>query len=205
MEIDVITPEEEPESESSAEEQNADAGSEAVETPSEENHVPYSRFKEANDRNKAEIETLRGELDVLKQRQPEIEEEEPDDWKEARDRTVKATIAKMKAAEQKVAADKSAHEKLIERGFKQIKAMGGELTADMEKTVLKRMIETGADDVFGTYLDTKAELAKATKGAQVKKEGFVPPSHKGTVADKTAFNYKEIQGKSLDDLVAEAE
>lgn len=208
MESDETTaPEEEQETSQSEEEQIADNGSEAEETLSDESQVPYSRFKEVIDsRNefKTDIDTLKGEIEALKQQQPKEEEEEPLDWKEARQKTIDKAVATMEAKQQEIEKVKTIQGRLMEKRFQQLKSMGQDITPAMEKSVLKRLIETSSDDVIGTFLELQATQAKTTKGEQVKKEGFVPPSHKGTVADKDAFTYKEIRGKSLDELMSEA-
>ena len=200
------TPEGTPEAEPSTVEQIPAEGSEADKTPEGE-AVPYSRFKEViEDKNalKESVETLKEDIKALKQQQPPVEEEEPLDWKEAEKRTVDKAVAKIQGDLKTRAEQDQAQERVIENSFTQLKAMGQEITPDVKKAVLTQMIKSGSEDVFDTYLKIKEQSVKTEKTEEIKKEGFVPPSQKGSGAGAGGLSYEQRRGMSLDDIVERA-
>ena len=206
METDEIrVPEETQETSPSEDKQTpSEAGSEAVETP-EEGQIPYKRFKEViDDKNqlKVDLETLREQVTTLQQHKEEEEEEEPLDWKEARRRTIEKTKAEIKEEREKVADAEKRQEAIIDKSFAQLEAVGQEVSQDMKKAVLRKMVETGSNDVFQTYLDVKEKAIKTGKTEQQKKAGFIPPSHKPSEAGKSTLSYKALRNKPLDDIIA---
>jgi len=172
-------------------------------TPSGESPVPRWRVKELTDSNKA----LREDIEVFKQQQKKIDEEnqaEPLDWKEAENRAVSKAVSKMEKKAQKIADARNKQDQMIERSFKQLKAIGQEITPAIEKVVMTELIKSGSNDVFGTYLKIKKQATKTEKTEQQKKEGFVPSSQKGSAAGQSGLSYKELRATSLDALVERA-
>ena len=206
--IDETTPEVKQETTPSVGKQTTPEGSEAEKTPEGESQVPYERFKEViDDKNKlkGDLETLREDIKTLKQQQPEKEEEDPADWKEAENRAVKKAVTQIREENQKTSEQEQAQEKAIEKNFDQLKSMGQEITPDIKKAVLTKMIETGSEDVFGAYLKIKEQTVKAEKTEEIKKGGFVPSSQKGSGAGNPGLPYKQLRGMSLDEIVERAE
>jgi len=203
-----INPDDQQDSSSSEGETNPDETvSEDETTPSEET-VPYERFKEViEEKNqlKEDLETLKKDVETIKSSQPEPEEKEPTTYEEVEERAVKKAV---KQIEKNLSEEKQAdikEEERIEKSFGQLNSMGQKITQAVKKAVLTKMIETGNTDVISTYLEMK-ELADGKANAeQQKKEGFVPPSHKGTGTPKSGFNYNEIKGKSLEEIISESE
>ena len=206
METDETTPEGQQETSSSEEDQTTPEASEGEKTPEEKGDIPYERFKEVvEEKNqlKTDLETLKGDIDTLKQQQPKEEETEPSTWKEAEDRAVKRATTQIKDEITQTLEEEREQEKSIEKSFGQLQSMGQEITPEVKKIVLTKMIETGNEDVFGVYLSAKDEIAKVQKGEQIKQEGFIPTSQKGAEAEKPAFSYQSIHGKSPMDILKE--
>ncbi len=171
--------------------------------PDEKDPVPYGRFKEVIDeknQSKSDIETLKTEVQALKDLK--TPEEEPADWKEAESRAVNKAVGKVKE-EMKITADaETAREDAIEKGFDQIKGLGQEITPEIRKATLENMVKTG-EDVYDSFLKVKQQASKTEQTETQKKEGFVPPSTKGTEGPGSEIDYKEIKSKSLDQLMEE--
>ena len=178
----------------------------SVEETNLKDTVPYERFKEVIDEKnefKGDIKSLKESIETLKQSQqqkPEPEEE-PLDWREAQSRTIKKAVSIVEKKAQEKADEDYQQEQKIETSFKQLKGIGQEITPEIKKAVLTKMIETGESDVFGTYLKIKEQTVKTEKTEIQKKEGFVPSSEKATVAGKTSIPYKQLRNTSLDDIV----
>ncbi|HEC66131.1 MAG TPA: hypothetical protein ENI23_12630 [bacterium] len=179
----------------------------SVEEPNVKDTVPYSRFKEViDDKNelKGDLKSLKESIEDLKQQQKPEPEEEPLDWKEAESRAVDKAVSRIEKKSQEKADADDKQEQAIERSFEQLEEIGQEITPAIKKAVLTKMIETGNSDVFGTYLKIKEQTVKTEKTEIQKKEGFVPPSDKGTVAGKTSIPYKQLRDTPLDDIVEQA-
>ena len=116
-------------------------------------------------------------------------------------RTIKKAVSIVEKKAQEKADEDYQQEQKIETSFKQLKGIGQEITPEIKKAVLTKMIETGESDVFGTYLKIKEQTVKTEKTEIQKKEGFVPSSEKATVAGKTSIPYKQLRNTSLDDIV----
>lgn len=202
MEFNETNPEETQETSPLEVEQTPTEVSEDEKTP-EEGLIPYSRFKEViEEKNtfKTELELMKNEIESLKAQEPE---EEPATWQEAEKRTIEKAAAKIREDFQSEAEKERQQEMEIERGFENLKKIGQDVNQDIRKAVLSNMIKTGKTDVIENYLDIKSELDKNAKTTQVKKEGFIPPSQKGSEATPT-FNYNSIRGKSPVDIAREA-
>ena len=199
METNETNPEETQGTTPLVENQTPTEESELVKTP-DESSVPYSRFQEVvGDKNefKTENERLKEELETLKAKEPE---EEPADWQEAEKRTVGKATAQMRS-ELKAEAEKNrAEEREIEKCFSQLKQMGQDVSDDTKKAVLEKMIETGGD-VYGTYLEIKGTLDGQAKTEQIKAEGQIPSSQKGSEANTGRMSYERLRKTSLDDMM----
>jgi len=202
-EIDEIFPEENPEAAPSAADQTTPEGSEAVKTPAEDS-VPYARFKEViEEKNsfKAELGQMREEIESLKAKEPEPE---PTTFQEVEDRAIKKALTQFEKRQAESQEKEREQEQAIENKFEQLKQIGQDITPELRKAVLTEMVRTGNDDVVATFLEVKKSLDKSSKSETLKKEGFIPPSHKGSPAP-SGYNYKEIQSKTLDQIIDEAE
>ncbi len=191
------------------EEEQPTPSSEEEQIPSQEGKetIPYERFKEViDDKNemKDNLQTLQQEIETLKQQRPEVEEEEPLDWKEAEKRAVNKAVTKMEESAKKVAEESRKQDQRIEKSFEQLEEIGQKITPDIRRTVLTKMIKTGSKDVLGTYLTIKEQIVKTEKVEQLKKEGFVPSSQKGSVAGKPGLSYKQLRDTPLDEIVERA-
>jgi len=193
-------------SDTSSDEETTEEVSEDEKTPSGEEAIPYSRFKEVVDSKnelKSDLNSIKEELENLKTAK-EAEEEEPLDWKEAEKRTINKAVRQIKEDLQKKAEEDVAREKVIEQSFSQLSKMGAKITADVKKSVLTEMIRTGDKNVIDTYLNIKDKVDDRIRVNQQKKEGYVPISKKGSDADIPTFDYKNIRGKSVDDIIEES-
>lgn len=191
-----INPEVEPETDPSIGETNPTGNA-------EEQTIPYYRFKEVNDgfkATKAELQSLREEMDKLKTSKPEEEEKEPETWKEVEERAAKRALSEFKRIQETERAKQEEIDKSIEQGFKQLKSLGQEITPAVEKTVLERMVKTG-ESVHDAYISIKSELSKESKSKQIKDEGYIPES-KGTEAKQgLGISYKQLRTLSTEQLV----
>ena len=166
--------------------------------------VPYSRFKEVIDqKNKMgdDVKFLREEFETFKQRQPEKEEEEPLDWRQAEERAVNKALLAMEKKNKESADKEHQNDLAIEKGFDQLIAMGKEVTPAIKKAVLTKMIQSGDTDVIDTFLSIEKKAEETDKVEQIKKEGAIPSSQKGSEAGKSNLPYKELRNKSLDEIV----
>jgi len=184
------------------EQTNADVG-EDVKAPVADS-VPYNRFKEVIDEKnsfKTELDMMKQEIESLKAVQEP--EPEPTTYQEVEERAVKKAITQFERRQAETQAQDRAREEAIDNKFEQLKDIGQEITPDIRKAVLTKILETGNDDVVAHLLEVKKSLDKTSKAETLKKEGYIPPSHKGSPAAKS-FSYKEIRSKSIDDILAEA-
>ncbi len=203
METDETKIEGQQESSSSEDNKTASSDSEVVKTQEDKGSVPYDRFKEvidSRDEDREALKTLKEDMETLKQQQPKKEEEEPLDWREAENRAVDKAVSKIEEKNRNIADEKHQHDSAIEKGFEQIKGLGHEVTNDIKKAVLTKMIKDGSTDVFDTYLKVKESLVKTEKTDQTKKDGFIPSSQKGTDAGKPGIPYKKLRDMSLEEI-----
>lgn len=174
------------------------------EKPPVEAPVPYSRFKEViEEKNsfKTELEQMKQEIEELKTaKEPEPE---PTTYQEVEERAVKKALTQFEKRQMEAEAKDREQEQAIETKFEQLKAIGQNITPEIRKEVLTEMVKTGNTDVVATFLEIKKNLDKTSKAETQKKEGFVPPSGKGSAASK-GFSYKELRRQSLEDILAEA-
>lgn len=202
MENETTTPEETQEDSPLESEQTTDTGSEAVKTQSEDT-IPLHRFsekvEEANTY-KTKVEALESEIESLKSKEPE--ETEPSDWKEVESRAVEKATAKMKADLLDEEEKDRKEEMAIETSFAQLKQIGQDITPEIKKAVLEQMIQTGKS-VIDVYSEVKTKIDKDTKTAQIKSESKTPSSKQGS-EETPSFSYKDIRGKSLDDIIDES-
>jgi len=181
-------------------------GEQTPEGKEEKGGVPYSRFNEVNEglkTSQTEIESLKQEMEALKAQQPVEEEQEPSTWKEVKERAVKESVGKMREELKKEAEKEFALEREIDRRFEQLEEIGETVSPEIRNSVMKKMIEKGSNDVFETYLKYKEDFQKQTRVEQQKQEGFVPSSSRGGEPKVPSFSYKEIKGKSLDEIIEE--
>lgn len=200
---ETLAPEETLESAPSAENQTDTEGSEAVKTPVQDS-VPYHRFKEVIEEKNAyknDLEKMRADIESLKAvKEPEPE---PTTYQEVEERAVKKAMTAFERRQAEAEAKERAEEQAIETKFDQLKAIGQDINSEIRKAVLAKMVETGNNDVVATFLEVKKSLDKTSKIEKQKKEGFIPPSHKGSPA-ANGYSYKEIRNKSLDQIIDEA-
>jgi hypothetical protein len=172
---------------------------------STEQSVPYDRFQEVNEERNTlrnEVEFLKGELTNLKESK-EVEEE-PSDWKEAKDRAVQEALTAFEQKQQEKDARDKENEDKIEKDFSHLSALGGDITKEVKTEVLEKMIKDGSTDVFATYLKIQGEKKKIAQTQQQKEEGYVPPQTSGSDIPSPSFSYESIQGKSAMDIESEA-
>ena len=204
-----LNPEDSQETTPSVEETNPDESvSEDEKTQSDKDSIPYYRFKEKVDEVnevKSTLETLKEDMETLKQQQPEKEEEEPTTWKEMEERAVSKAVKEMEGRQAKTSEADVAQERAIDKSFDHLQKLGNDITPDVKKQVLEQMIKTGNEDVVGNYLQIKDQVDKQIKSEQTKQDGFIPSSDKGADVERPAVSYESIRGKSVIDIVREAE
>lgn len=172
----------------------------------EERTIPYARFKEINDgykQTKAELESLKGELETLKTSKPKEEVKEPETWEEVEERAAKRAISQIEAKLKAERQQEAETEKVIEKGFDQLVALGQKITPEVKKQVLEEIVKTG-DSVHDAYLAVKSKIEKKETSDQIKVEGQLPTS-KGGEDKHIAIPYKDIHRLSMDQLIARAQ
>ena len=202
MEDENIEPQETEVDESSASEQTPEEETKVEET-SDESPVPYSRFKEViDDKNeiKEALDTAKKDIEDLKVKVQPVEEE-PSDWKEASDRATEKALKAMEAKQEVKAKEQAEQDKAIQVSFDTLRKLGKEVTKDVESKVLAEMIKSGSSNVLATYAELDSKESFKNKVQQQKKEGFVPSSKGGAKADTGNFSYKDIRGKSIDEII----
>lgn len=187
MADDIVTPEGQQATDPSTDNQTPEGG---INVPFHE----HPRFKELID----EKNTLKAEIETLKTRITPQEEPEPATWKEVEERAVKKATEQMQSVRQKEIEAEELQERIIENGFKQLESLGRTITPEDRKAVLTSMVETGNESVIDTYL----KIQKQAKTDERKELGSLPTSKGGTGAGK-GYSYKEIKGKSLDQIIQE--
>jgi len=193
-----VIPEEQQESEPSADKQISENDF------SEKGSIPIARFKEViEEKNsyKNDLERMREDIELLKAaKEPEPE---PTTYQEVEERAVKKAMTQFEQRQAKAQAQERAQERAIESKFDQLKAIGQDVTPEIRKAILSEIVKTGNNDVVAHFLEVKKSLDKTSKDETRKKEGFIPPSHKGSGAS-TGYSYKEIKNKSMDQILDEA-
>lgn len=198
-------PEEEQDAGSLPAEQNPSEASEGEKTPEEEGSIPYDRFQEVNQEKndlREELGGLKEEIETLKAQQPKVEEEEPTTWKEFEERAVKKAVSQMEDKTNQSKQENAEDEEAIEKNFDQLKSMGKEITNETKNAVLEQMIKTGGD-VFDSYLQVQTDQSKESKADEIKQQGSIPSSQKGSEANANRMSYDQLKKTSLDDIVAQ--
>ena len=200
---ETITSEDALSSTPSVENQTTTEDSEVVKTPAEDS-VPYHRFKEViEEKNsyKNDLERMRTDIESLKAaKEPEPE---PTTYQEVEERAVKKAMTQFEQKQATAEAKKRADEQALDIKFDQLQSIGQTITPEIRKNVYAEMIKTGSTDVVATFLEVKKSLDRTSKAETLKKESFIPPSHKGSPAT-SGYSYKEIKNKSIDQMLDEA-
>ena len=171
----------------------------------DEKGVPYHRFKEVNDNykaTKAEIEALKEQLANLKPAKPEEAEKEPETWKEVEERATKRALAEMKKANETERAKQAEIDASIENGFEQLKALGQNITPEIEKAVLEQIVKTG-NSVHEAYIAIKEKIVKSETAKQIKDEAYIPEAKgKGDKQNEVAVPYNMLKTHTTEQIVA---
>jgi len=184
-------------------EQIPNASNEADQTPLAESSIPMHRFRQVvKEKNEAKtaLEQAQKEIATLKSKVPE-EEQEPADWKDVESRAVEKAVGKIKSDLEQKEQEELDYEEQVENNFSYLEKLGHKITKEVKSAVLTEMIETGNENVIETFLKIKEKMDKQTEVEQKKSGANLPSSQRGQVNTK-GFSYKEIKGKTIDDIIS---